>query len=369
MSATMIAATYKQGGDYRIENVPVPEIEDDELLLRVMASSICGTDVRIIRSGHRKLTPNQKIILGHEFAGVIEKVGSRVRSYSEGTRVAVAPNIGCGKCEFCAQGLTNMCPTYSAFGIDMDGAHAEYVRIPQAAIVQGNVVPVPESISFIEASLIEPLSCVVNGSRSCRIKLGDDVLIFGAGPIGLLHLMLAVASGAGRVFVADVQQHRLNSALKFGAYAVINSSRKSALDQIQTETKGRGVDVVITACPVPSVQEQALDFLAPYGRLCLFGGLPSGSKVTLDTNQIHYKNLIVTGVTGGSPSDYRLAMKLIQSKRIDVMGVVSHLVNASDMQSAFETALSGNCMKVVLQYGRPLSVDIDDISTMAVQNV
>lgn len=366
MSATMIAATYTQGGNYAVENLPVPEIGDDEILLKVMASSICGTDARIIRSGHRKLFPGQKIILGHEFAGVIEKIGPRVSSYSEGMRVAVAPNIGCGACEFCAQGLTNMCPTYSAFGIDMDGAHAEYVRIPHAAIAQGSVVAVPENVSFIEASLIEPLSCVVNGSRSCRIGLGDDVLIFGAGPIGLMHLMLALASGAGRVFVADVQKHRLQAAAKLGACCV-DSKQEDVKERINKETSGRGVDVVITACPVPSVQEQALSFLAPYGRLCFFGGLPTGTQVTLDTNIIHYKNLIVTGVTGGSPHDFRLAMKLISSKKINVMEVVSHLVNASEMESAFEAALSGDCMKVVLQYGRPLSVDIDEVSAMAAQ--
>jgi L-iditol 2-dehydrogenase len=258
----MIAATYTQDFGYRIEDVPVPEIGPDEILIRVMASSICGTDLRIIRSGHRKLFPGQKLVLGHEFAGVVAKVGANVRMFREDQRVGVAPNMGCGQCEECIRGLPNMCPDYTAFGITMDGAHTEYVRVPSIAIVQGSVIPLPDQVPFEQASLVEPLSCVVNANRASRIKPGNSVLIFGAGPVGLMHLMLARLSGAAVVVVADVQAERLRRAAELGAAAVIDSAVEDVRDRLMQLTARRGADVVITAYSVAAVQEQALGLLA-----------------------------------------------------------------------------------------------------------
>ncbi len=349
----MIAATYTQNKGYAIENRPIPEIGEDEMLLRVMASSICGTDIRTIRNGHRKLEDGQTVVLGHEFAGIIERAGGRVKGYATGTHVGVAPNIGCGRCIQCARGRYNMCPDYSAYGINLDGAHADFVRIPAPSIEQGSVIPLPDSMSFQAASLIEPLSCVVNGIRSSRIELGDTVLIFGAGPIGLMHLMLARQSGAGKVLVADIQEDRIAQAREAGADDVVNPNREDVGERIVWETDGQGCNVIITACSVPAVQEQALELLAPYGRLCLFGGLPKDrAKVLFDSNLIHYKNLEVTGVTGGAPYDFRLAMKMIESGRIDVGRVISHVFAREDMAEAFDTALNKPAMKIVIRSGK-----------------
>jgi L-iditol 2-dehydrogenase len=321
----MIAATFSQDAGFRIEDVPLPDIGDGELLLRVMASSICGTDLRIIRTGHRKLSPGQKIVLGHEFSGVVARVGPRAGPFQIGQRVGVAPNMGCGRCDACAQGLPNMCPDYTAFGITLDGAHTEHVRIPAAAIAQGSVVPLPDTISYAEAALLEPLSCVVNSHRATRIELGDTVVIFGAGPIGLMHLMLAKCSGAAAVFVVDVQPHRLTRARELGATSTLDASQEDVLQGVRRATEGRGADVVVTACSIAAVQEQTLELLASFGRVCFFGGLPrDGSKVPLDTNLIHYKQLQVTGTTGGAPRDFRTALKLVASGRIDLKQIISH---------------------------------------------
>ncbi len=346
----MIAATYTQHQGYRIEERPIPKINEDELLVRVMTSSICGTDLRIIRNGHRKLRDGQSVVLGHEFAGVVELRGARVpRVFEEGMRVGVAPNMGCGLCPLCARGLYNMCPDYTAFGITLDGAHAEYVRIPAAAIAQGSVVPLPDTVSFTEATLIEPLSCAVNGNRSVNIGFGDAVLVFGAGPIGLMHVMLARNSGAGTVLVADIQDHRLEQALAAGADVTIHSGREDVRERVMDLTGGIGADVVITACSVAEVQRQSLALLAPFGRVCLFGGLPKdNSMVEFDTNIIHYKNLVVTGVTGGSPQDFRAALALIAGKRVDARQFISHLYPRDAMAQAFETALGGETMKVAI---------------------
>jgi threonine dehydrogenase-like Zn-dependent dehydrogenase len=345
----MIAATYTEGRGFAVEETPPPRIGEDELLLRVRAAAICGTDLRIIRNGHRKLAAGQKIVLGHEFAGVVVEVGAKAGAFQVGQRLGVAPNMGCGRCDSCIRGLTNLCPDYTAFGITMDGAHTEYVRIPHAAIAQGNVVTLPEKISFAEAALAEPLSCVLSGMRAARVEPGDTVLVFGAGPIGLLHLMLAQVFGAARVLVADVRANRLAQAAELGASATINSAQEDVRRRVLDETAGRGADVVITACSVPAVQEQALELLAPLGRACFFAGLPnSGTRVRLDSNLIHYKQLLVTGTTGGSPRDFRMTLNLIAAGRLDVRRVVSHTLPLAEVGRAYHTALHEETLKIIL---------------------
>lgn len=345
----MIAATYAQGGAFAVEEVPRPSIQRHEILLRVQASSICGTDVRIIRNGHRKLQTGQRIVLGHEFAGTIEEIGADVIGYRPGLRVGVVPNMGCGRCDMCARGLANMCPDYIAFGITMDGCHAEYVRLPASTVQQGNVIPLPDSLSWVEASLIEPFSCVVNGQGAVRLGAGDSVAIFGAGPIGLMHLLLARSTRASQVILVDPDERRLAKGQELGASAVVSASGDGARAAVMELTGGRGVDVAITACASRKAPELALDLLAPLGRLCLFGGLPSDdSYIRLNVNKVHYRNLIVTGTTGGPPVAYRRAMSLIAGGAVDLRLIVSHVFPRSRMKEAFEAAMNGLSLKVVI---------------------
>ncbi len=346
----MIAATYTQGGKLGFKDIPIPTIGAAEMLLKVEAASLCGTDAKIARHGHRKLKPNQSVVLGHEFVGTLEKVGEDVSGFKSGDRVGVAPNIGCGTCEMCGQGLMNMCPDYSAFGINVDGAHTEYVRLTAPAIQQGNVIHLSQSVSAVEAALAEPLSCAVNGIRACRIAQGDFVVIYGAGPMGLLNLMLALISGASRVFVVDLNDERLETARKLGASACFNPRNGSVVEWVMGETGKQGVNAVITAVPAAELQAEAIKLLAPFGRLCLFAGLTAGSPPTpLDTNAIHYKNLIVTGMTGGAPQDYRTALKLIEARRVDLSQIISHVLPISKVADAYDLALAGKGMKIVLK--------------------
>ena len=343
----MIAATYTQGGRFEVAETPVPELHEGDVLLRVEAASICGTDTKIIRSGHRKLKDGQRIILGHEFAGVIEDVRGDAGRLKKGMRVGVAPNWGCGCCEACIRGLANYCPDYSAFGIESDGAHAEFVRVPAKAISQGNVVPLSDGLAWEEASLAEPLSCVVNAQSAVHIAPGDAVAVYGCGPMGLLHIILAAASGAGKVIALDINEARLESALKAGATHAVLSDKEDVAGRIKEITSG--LDVVITAVPVAAVISEGLDLLAPFGRLCLFAGLPKDKpEATINANAVHYKNLLVTGTTGGSNKDYRKALGLIQSRRVDVRQIISHRFSLREMGQAYEVALAGKGMKIVL---------------------
>ena len=280
--------------------------------------------------------------------GTIAAVDGPANGFAVGQRVGVAPNIGCGHCGMCMQGMGNMCPAYSAFGIDRDGAHAPLVAIPRAAIEQALVIPLPEGVDPRAATLAEPLSCVVAAQRATRIEPGDTVVVYGAGPMGLLHVMLAATNGAGRIVAADRNPRRLALARTLGAADTVDVAERSVGDWVQEHAPG-GVDVVIIAVPVPEIQAEALEILAPLGRLCLFAGWPRGTAgVPLDTNAIHYKSLVVTGTTGGAPRDYLASLKLIGAGRVDVTRVVSHVYSFADLAKAYETAASGQALKVVI---------------------
>ena len=344
----MIAARYTQGGGFAVADAVEPFAEKGGLVIEVEAASICGTDLKILKHGHRKLRDGQTITLGHEFVGTIRETGGGTHGFRVGERVGVAPNIGCGHCGMCLQGMGNMCPSYSAFGIDRDGAHAPLVAIPAAAVEQSLVIPLPEGIDAKAATLAEPLSCVVAAQRATRIDHGDTVVIYGAGPMGLLHVMLAAAGGAGRIVVADRNDERLKLARDLGAADTVNVATRSVREWV-TEHGSVGIDVVIIAVPVPEIQSEAMDILAPLGRLCLFAGWPRGtSGVPLDTNPIHYKSLVVTGTTGGAPRDYIAALKLIGSGRVDVKRIVSNVFSFADMAAAYDVAASGTALKVVI---------------------
>lgn len=345
----MIAAAFTQGGQLNFVERPVPAIGESDILVRVEATSLCGTDVKIARHGHRKLRQGQTVILGHEFVGTVEKVGLRVENFEAGERVGVAPNIGCGTCVMCGRGLMNMCPDYSAFGINVDGSHTEFVRIPATAMLQGNVIRLAEGVSATEASLAEPLSCAVNGIRVAGVEQGDVVLIYGAGPMGLLNQMLALLSGASEVLVVDLNDSRLEKARTLGAAKTFNPRQGPVAEWVMDTTKNQGVNVAITAVPAPAIQTEAIKLLMPFGRLCLFAGLPVGTPPPpMDTNAIHYKNLVVTGMTGGAPMDYRTALRLIETRRVDVTQIISHVLPFGEVGQAYELALASQGLKIVL---------------------
>jgi len=344
----MMAALYTQGKGLEYGDVQAPAIGVDEMLVKVEAAAICGTDIKIARHGHRKLKPGQRIVLGHEFVGTVAETGPAVRGWTAGDRVGVAPNFGCGQCAACIRGMANMCPEFSAFGIDRDGAHAPFVSIPAKALAQGNVTPLPEGVPWEEAALAEPLSCVLNAQHSVRLTAGETVLIYGVGPMGLLHVMLAAATGAAQIIAVDTNPQRLTTAAAMGATLLVDGSRESVMERVQAETQSRGVDVAITAAPIPALVPEALSLLAPFGRLCLFAGFVSGkSSVTIDANPIHYRNLTVTGTTGGANADYRTAVALIAARRVDVRPMISHVIPMSQISEAYRIAMAGEGLKVV----------------------
>ena len=199
-----------------------------------------------------------------------------------------------------------------------------------------------------ESALAEPLSCVLNAQKACRVAPGESVLIYGAGPMGMLHILMARAIGATKIIVVDQNAGRLAKALEVGADEVINNSQESVSQRISQIQSGQGIDVAVIAVPVKELAQEALGLLATFGRLCLFAGLRGDVNVALDSNAIHYRNLTVTGTTGGAAMDYHAAAALIASRRVDVRSIISHRFPFTKLSDAYAVAMAAEGLKIVL---------------------
>ena len=347
---TMLAAVYHGPNDLRVEEVPVPTIGNGEILIRVLSASICGTDLRIFHGDHRMYTPGTVRIPGHEFAGTIEEIGGGVTGYSVGQRVFCAPNTGCGHCLQCITGNNNLCANYEAIGITLDGSFAEYVRVPANSVQQGNVIPVSEKIDPAVAALVEPFACVLRGQNALRIHPGEVVLIIGAGPIGIMHLKLARVRGAGRIIVSEPISERAAQASSMGADRVVDPNSEDLKSVLEDESQGHGADAIIVAAPSHSAQETALTLAAISGRINFFGGLPKDRpSINLNSNLVHYKELVITGTTACSTADCWQAVQMLNSGLVDLSDLISQRFPLRDGQAAFAAAENRRSLKIVLE--------------------
>lgn len=346
---TMTAAVYHGPNDLRVERVPVPNIGSDELLLRVLRANICGTDLRILHGGHRQYPPGTTRIPGHEVVGEVAAVGTAVADYPLGRRLFVAPNMGRGDSRETISGNNNLDPNYEAFGITLDGAFAEYMRVPAAAIRQGNLMPVAEGVDPAVAALIEPLACVWRGQNKIGVGAGDIALVMGAGPIGVLHVLLARLRGATRIIVSEPAAGRREQAGALGADVVVDPLGEDLAAVVAHESGGRGADVIITAAPVKALQEQALDLAAIGGRINYFGGLAKDDPVIrFNSNTVHYKELIVTGTTACSTYDCLRAAEIVNSGRLDLSPLITGAWPLTEANAAFAAAADGTNLRVTL---------------------
>lgn len=344
---SMQAAVYEHPGRLGLHAVPVPTLEPGDLLLRVRAASICATDLKIVAHGHFKIAPGMRRILGHELVGEVVTASPAAPDLTSGTRVGVAPNIGCGRCEMCVQGLDHLCPQYEAIGITLDGGLAEYARVPASAVRRGQVVALPPSIGDAEGALVEPMSCVVNAHDTVGTRWGDRMLVFGAGPMGLMHVLQSQLAGASTVVVVEPDPSRQQLATGLGVDGVIKPSEVPAA--VQRFTGGRGFDVVIVAVPAREALEQAPTAAAVRGRINVFAGLPKGAPLpSIDTNAVHYRQLLLTGTTGSSVSQYRRTIDLVGSGRLRLAPLISLRLPLGEVADAFARARGHDVLKIVL---------------------
>jgi L-iditol 2-dehydrogenase len=341
----MKAARLFGQNDLRIEELPRPQAGPGELLLRTVCASVCGTDIRMLNHGH-SVAP---LTIGHEMSGTVEQVGSGVTGFKRGDRVCVAPNYNPVSSKLTLAGEGHLDPNCRALGIHEDGAFAEFVRIPALAVQQGNVFPIPDHVSFIEAALVEPMACVFNAYEKSRVRPGENVLIIGAGPIGVMHGKMARLAGAGKVIINDLSVHRLEVARHIDpAFITVSAGLREELMKL---TDGSGADVIITACPVPEVQTLAIELAAVNGRIIFFGGLPKERAVVpLDSNLIHYRQLMVTGTTRQSLRQFQAVLALISDRVLRLEDLVTSTHQVEDAERAIGEMAAARGLKSRLEF-------------------
>jgi L-iditol 2-dehydrogenase len=345
----MKVLAYRGPGSLQLEERPQPHAGEGEVVLRVDACSICGTDLRIATGQHRAYSGASGRVPGHEIAGTVVEAGEGT-TVAVGTRVFVAPNYGCGHCRACRRNLVNLCDSSRALGITEDGAFAEHLLVNREAIAQGNLIAVPATADPGAVALAEPLACAWRGSQACQIGEGDVVLVFGAGPIGLLHVRLAKLAGAAAVVVCEPNPERRQRSLDWGATSAHGAGQDELRAALEAAGGRGGADAVIVAAPVPEAQRQALELSATSGHVNFFAGLPRGGPgVQLDTNLLHYKELVVTGTTASTNSACQAALELIIDGRVDVASLIDKRLGLGSAPEAFELAGSGRALKVVVQ--------------------
>jgi L-iditol 2-dehydrogenase len=290
--------------DVRVEDAPEPTARPGDLVIRVRNCSVCGTDAKIWRSGHPDLRPPR--VLGHELAGEVAQVTDGAGGWSVGDRVQVIAAIPDGTCHECIHGWQTVCPNQERIGYQHDGGFAELMRVPAKVLAVDGVNRVPEGLSLAEASVAEPLSCVINGQERAGVGKGQTVVVVGAGPIGCLHVRLARARGADRVLLVELNRRRLEVAAGLVAPdEAIAAEGADTVAAVRELTGGRGADVIIVAAGSGRAQEDALRMAARRGTVSFFGGLPKDNPtIACDANIVHYREVGIVGANGSSPDHH-----------------------------------------------------------------
>jgi L-iditol 2-dehydrogenase len=341
-------ARFEGPGNLSVIDVPKPTPGPKEILIKVKTCATCGTDAKIFKHGHPRLKPPQ--VIGHEISGEVVELGSQISGFELGARVQVIAAIPCGDCWLCKSDRMTICENQLSMGYQFAGGFAEYMVIPWEVIRVNGVNRIPENVSFDEAAVTEPLACVLNSQKIVGVSKGDSVLVMGAGPIGCLHVRLARALGAEKVFLADINGGRLAlSSEKVKPDASIDMEHEDLAQVIKTLTNGRGPSVVITAAPSGAAQELAISIVAPGGRVSFFGGLPKDQPlINCDANIVHYKEVTLFGANGSSPSQNLEALEMISSGKVRVSDLITHRVPLDRVADAIDAVLSGTAIKVVV---------------------
>lgn len=331
--------------DIRYEEVNVKEPSSHEVLVKVKAALTCGTDLKTYRRGHPVLIKSIPSGFGHEFSGVIEKVGKHVEGFQVGDRVVAANSAPCGKCFFCRKGEYNLCEHLNF----LNGAYAEYITVPQA-IVERNLIKLPDDLSFEKAAFAEPLANVVHGVERTGIKAGQTVGIVGIGPIGLMFVRLAKLKGA-KVIAAGRNPLKLKLAQEFGgADEVIDLSKYPNPEKIflSLTEENKGLDVAIECVGQPDIWERMFTFVRRGGTVHLFGGCKQGTSINIDTRRLHYDEIKVISVFHHTPQYFRQALDLIASGEVDVEKLITARLPLERTKEALEMQQDGKAIKVLL---------------------
>lgn len=335
----MKAALIEKPHILKIVSIDKPKPQPGEILVKVHTCGVCGTDIHIYEGAMGWARP--PLVPGHEFSGIVAELGENVGGFKVGDKVAVDPNITCGLCRYCRSGRRNLCMDLEAVGVTRDGGFAEYVAVPASQLYR-----VPGSLSLEEAAFAEPVSCCVHGVMRISIQPGDDVLIVGAGPIGLIHLQLSRRAGAGRVVVAEVNPERLRLAFRLGADLTVNPLEEDVSEAVRGFL-GKGVEVAIDAAGGPAPLDAALSCLEPGGRLLVFGVAPEEAVWKVKPYDLYRLELTVVG-SFINPYEMGRALNLLASEAVDVKPLISHVIGLKDLERAFKREIP-DAVKVLVK--------------------
>lgn len=337
MNPQMTAAVLYGKEHLRIEAVRIPEIGPADALVRVKAALTCGTDVKVFRRGYHARMIVPPALFGHELAGDIVAVGEQVGNFRVGQRVVAANSAPCGACFFCRREEENLCEDL----LFNNGAYAEYIRIP-ARIVQNNLYEVPPHVSYQDAALIEPLACVLRGLEETGIRPGDNVTVMGLGPIGLMFVRLAKVYGA-RVIAIGRRQTQLDRAAAMGAQElVISDDNEKLIRRIKDLTGGRGTDVAIEAVGHPDAWEAAVRMLRRGGTVNFFGGCPNDSRISLDTQLLHYSEITCKASFHHTPKHIRKALEIVSRGEVTSKDFVNREEPLANLLEVMQHLMSHN---------------------------
>jgi len=338
----MKAAIYYSLEDIRIENMPTPKIGRNEMLVEMKACSICGSDLM-----EWYLEKRAPLVLGHEPTGIVTETGSEVENFQVGDRVFVHHHVACLTCHYCLQGDYTMCEQFSHTHIE-PGGFAQFFKVP-APNLQIDTLKIPSTLSFEEATLIEPVGCCIRAQNKARIRKGDTVAIIGAGPSGIIHAMLAKISGAAKVLITDLIDFRLKMAEKLGADLAVNAQRENVAEKVREITENRGADVVIVTAPNVGAVEEGLQMVRRGGKLLLFAPTQPNQHARLSPHRLFFSEISIIPSYSVSHIETRTALQLISSGRIKAKELITHRFPLSQTKEAFQTAAKDKkCLKVVV---------------------
>lgn len=338
----MRVAVYYNNKDIRVEERPRPRIGAKEILVRIMASGVCGSDV--MEWYRIKKAPR---VLGHEIAGVIEEVGADIARFGTGDRVFVSHHVPCNECRYCEAGYHTACATLRSTNFD-PGGFAEFVRVPEINVRNGTCV-LPDEVTFEEGTFIEPLGCVVRGQRVAGIKPEHTVMVIGSGIAGLMHIHLACIKGVRRIIATDVSEYRMKAAKRFGASVVINANR-DVMDLMKEANGGRLADVVIVCTAAMPAFDQAFESVDCGGTILMFAPTAPDVTVPLPLYDIYFKNARIVFSYAAVNEDITEAIELLRKKRFDALGMVTHSFPLQEIQKGFDlVAQADRSIKVIIR--------------------
>jgi len=339
----MRTAVYYKNSDIRIEEKPVPKIGDEEVLVKIEASGICGSDVmewyRIYKA---------PLVLGHEVSGEIVDLGKDVKKYKKGDRVVIAHHVPCDSCDYCLNGHPTVCDTLRKTNID-PGGFCEFARVPAIQTEKG-LFKIPENVSYEDASFAEPIACVLRALKIARLVPGQSVLVLGSGIAGILAIHIARVMGAGFIMATDISEYRLNAARKFGADLAVNAA-EDIKSIFKENNRAKLANIVFVSAGAEKAQYQALDCIDRGGTVMLFAPTGPGVKIPISINELFFRNdITLTTSYAGSPADYRDALELIARKRVNVKDMITHRFGLADIQKGFElVAKADDSIKVIIE--------------------